>query len=190
MIHSRVLIKIKMGVKMRWLIEKMSTLVIAKWLMLHHCSYMTVYVHAHSCLVWQIRNITLIRNKYEAVLPRRNTLTWDIVPSFLAVWKKEELCGLVMASQEEKVKKAKKQLIDILGRLYDACVNGVLDYGVVVVDASLHIILVFFVSINFELARIIKASLVYFRSDDLNWNVCGPAINLESIFISAWPVCD
>ena len=76
-----------------------------------------------------------------------------------------------MASQEKKVKKTKKWLIDILGRLYDACVNGVLDYGVVVVVASLHTILALDVlsfpsTLNFQK----QLSLVWFVWEVTTWN--------------------
>ena len=60
----------------------------------------------------------------------------------------------------------KKQLINLFGRFYDACVKGVLDYGVVEMDAWLHAVHAFlvtrciFASINFELARTIVPCLV------------------------------
>ena len=62
----------------------------------------------------------------------------------------------------------KKQLINLFGRLYDACVKGVLEYGVVEMNASLHAFLVarcICASINFELARTIVSCLVCLSTD-------------------------
>ena len=65
----------------------------------------------------------------------------------------------------------KKQLIDILGPLYDACVNGVLEYGVVMVDASLHTIFVLDVlSFAWTLNLQEHWSLVSFVWEVTTWN--------------------
>ena len=72
----------------------------------------------------------------------------------------------------KKWKENQKQLINLSGRLYDACFNSTLDYEVVVMDTSLNKFLFagcIFASINFELAKTITSSgLVCFSSDQFN----------------------
>jgi len=67
---------------------------------------------------------------------------------------------------QEIAEEAEEAVIDHFGRLYDACVNGVLDYWVVLFDASIRFLLldVFSVpaALNFELVEVslVEVSLV------------------------------
>ena len=142
-------------------------------------------VYSDSCLLWQIRNITLITNKYQVIPTRRNTFVPGRVKKGRAVWFSNGKPRKKVTEEGEKT--TNRHSWPLVRRL---CKRGTWIWGCHGGRFAPYNFCARcpFVCMNFELARTLKSCFVFLRSDDLKWKVRRPAVNWESIFILTWYV--